>query len=95
MSADDTSQVVGRAVPGGVLVQASAKEGTKCRGEVNGNNAPQALWVFSSGACGVYGVEGLFIVDAGRTDPAGTIILVSNGDNVKPRDGDGMLLRVH
>jgi hypothetical protein len=95
MSADDPSQVVGKSVPGGVLIQASAKEGTKCRGEVDGNNGPQAMWVFSSGACGVYGVEGLSIVHAGRTDPAGTIILASSADHVKLRDGDGMLLRVH
>jgi len=95
MSADDPSQVVGKSVPGGVLVRASAKEGTKCRGEADGNNGPQALWVFSSGACGVYGVDGLSIVHAGRTDPIGTIILSSNADNVKLRDGDGLLLRVY
>jgi hypothetical protein len=95
MSADEPSQVVGKSVPGGVLVQASAKKGTKCRGDVDGNNGPQALWVFSSGACGVYGVNGLSIVHAGRTNPIGTIILESNADNVKLRDGDGMLLRIH
>ena len=94
-SAEDPSLVVGKSVPGGVMVQASAPEGSKCRGDVEGNNEAQALWVFSSGACGVYGVDGLSIVHAGRTDPTGTIILASNVDNVKLRDGDGMLLRVH
>lgn len=94
MSADDPSKVVGKAVPNGVLVQASAKEGSKCRGAVDGNDRPQALWVFSSSACGVYGIDDLSIVHAGRTDPTGAIILASNTPNLELRSGDGLLLRV-
>ena len=48
---DDSSHVVGKSVGGGVLGQISAKEGTKCRGPLFGNDSPQALWVFSSDAC--------------------------------------------
>lgn len=94
MSADDPSKVVGKAVPNGVLVQASAKEGSKCREAVDGNDRPQALWVFSSSACGVYGIDDLSIVHAGRTDPTGAIILASNRPNLELRSGDGLLLRV-
>jgi hypothetical protein len=48
------AEIVGHSVPNGVLVRVSSKPGTKCRGEVDGNNQPQALWVFSSDACGLY-----------------------------------------
>jgi hypothetical protein len=95
MSADDPSEVVGKSVANGVLVQVSAKEGSKCRGAADGNDSPQALWVFSSGACGIYGLDNLSIVHAGRTDPKGTIILASSSTrNVELRGGDGLLLRV-
>src|SRR5580704_14066373 len=46
---------VGKPVPGGVLVTVRLAEGKPCRGIVDGNNQPQALWLFSSDACGVYG----------------------------------------
>jgi hypothetical protein len=94
MSAHDTSEQVGKAVNDGVLVRVSAQEGTKCRGAVAGNDKPQALWVFSSDACGVYGIEKLEIIHAGRTDPKGVIVLASEKHNLKLRSGDGLLLRV-
>ena len=90
----DSSKVIGKSVPYGVLVPVSAKEGTECRGPIDGNDSPQALWVFSSDACGVYGVEHLEIARAGRTDPTGIVILSSNKNNVSVRSGAGMLLRV-
>lgn len=93
-SADD-SKVVGKFLGNGVVGQVSAKEGSKCRGPVDNNNNPQALWVFSSEACGIYGIEHLQIEHAGRTDPMGTIVLVSDARNLKLRDGDGLLLRVN
>ena len=82
MSADDTSKVIGKSVGDGVLVPASAKEGTKCRGDMNGNDNLQAMWVFSSDACGAYGIEHLTITHAGRTDPKGTMILASDVDKL-------------
>lgn len=95
MSGEDTSKVVGKSGGDGVLARANAKEGTKCRGTVEGNDSLQALWVFSSDACGVYGIEHLNIVHAGRTAPAGTIVLASETPSLKLRSGDGLLLRVN
>ena len=90
----DPDQVVGRAVNGGVLSQVRAKQGTECRGAVDGNDGLQALWVFSSDACGVYGLEHISIAHAGRTDPNGVIVLTSDSGNLKVPGGAGMLLRV-
>jgi len=94
MSWNDASEVVGKSVGDGVLARPKAKEGTSCRGELEGNDTPQALWVFSTDACGAYGIEHLNIVHAGRTHPVGTIVLASETQNVKLRNGDGLLLRV-
>jgi hypothetical protein len=87
-------RVVGRSVYDGVLAQVNAKEGTKCRGPIEGNDRPQAFWVFSSDACGAYGFSRVTISHAGRTDPQGEIVLVSERGPVKIRSGSGMLLRV-
>jgi hypothetical protein len=94
MSWNDASEVVGKSVGDGVLARPKAKEGTNCRGELEGNDKPQALWVFSTDACGAYGIAHLNIVHAGRTHPVGTIVLASEKQNVKLRNGDGLLLRV-
>lgn len=93
-TADDSSHFVGREGVDGVLGQVRAKEGTRCRGPIDGNNSPQALWVFSSDACGTYGLEHLSIAHAGRTDPAGVIVLASNNGKLKVSAGAGLLLRV-
>ena len=93
-TAENSDQVVGRARADGVLGQVRAKEGTKCRGAIDGNNFPQSLWVFSSDACGAYGLEHISIAHAGRTDPTGVIVLTSSGVKLKIPGGAGMLLRV-
>jgi hypothetical protein len=92
---EDPNQIVGKKVNGGVLGQVRAKEGTKCRGAIDDNDSPQALWVFSSDACGTYGLEKISIAHAGRTDPVGVIVLVSDSGNFKIAGGAGMLLRVN
>jgi len=94
-TAEDSNQVVGKALPAGVLGQVRAKEGTKCRGPINGNDRPQALWVFSSDACGAYDLEHISIEHAGRSDPAGVIVLASDNGAFKLQAGAGMLLRVN
>lgn len=86
---------VGKPVPGGVLVTVRLAEGKPCRGIVDGNNQPQALWLFSSDACGVYGYLQVEITHAGRTNPLGQIVLSStDGRDLNIRAGSGMLLRV-
>jgi hypothetical protein len=47
-------RIVGYSAPGGALVQVNSRPGSKCRGVVDGNDQPQAMWVFSSHACGLY-----------------------------------------
>lgn len=85
---------VGVPVAGGVLARVSADPQGRCRDGVAGNDAPQALWVFSSTACGVYGISRLEIVQAGRDEPEGKIVLASTSGDVNVRSGSGMLLRV-
>lgn len=88
------SRIVGEAAPGGVLVRLSVKPGTSCRGEFEGNDRPQATWIFASDACGVYGVSELEIAHAGRTEPLGQITLASKQGRVHISGGSGLLLRV-
>jgi hypothetical protein len=94
-SGEDAGIVVGKLVKGSLLGQVRAKEGTNCRGAIDGNDRPQALWVFSSNACGTYGLEHIQIEHAGRTDPTGMIVLVAESGNLKIASGAGMLLRVN
>jgi len=86
--------VVGKPVYGGVLVTVSSAPDAPCRGAIEGNNQPQALWLFSSDACGVYGYAGVSISHAGRTNPTGQIVLSTSGRELNIRGGSGMLLRV-
>jgi hypothetical protein len=93
-TAENSDQVVGKAGADGVLGQIRAREGAKCRGAIDGNDSPQALWVFASDACGVYGLRHISIAHAGRTDPTGVIVLTSNRGKLRIPGGAGMLLRV-
>jgi hypothetical protein len=93
-TAENSNQVVGKAGANGVLGQVRAREGRKCRGAIEGNDSPQALWVFSSNACGAYGLEHISIAHAGRTDPTGVIVLTSDSGKLRIPGGAGMLLRV-
>jgi hypothetical protein len=88
------NDVVGKELRDGMLGQVRAKEGTNCRGAVDGNNNPQALWVFSSDACGTYQLDHISIAHAGRTAPVGVIVLSSDKKVLKISEGAGMLLRV-
>ncbi|HUA15141.1 MAG TPA: hypothetical protein VMG31_07575 [Verrucomicrobiae bacterium] len=89
------SQIVGLSVlDSGVMARVSSRPGMKCRASVDDNDRPQAVWVFSSDACGVYGIDELVLVHAGRTDPVGQITVRSTKGNINIRAGSGMLLRV-
>jgi hypothetical protein len=58
------------------------------------NDGPeQALWVFSSSACGTYGFNDLRIDHSGQTAPVGEIALSSPRQLYVP-GGSGWLLRV-
>lgn len=91
---DELNQTVGVAVFDGVLVHVRARPGTPCRGALDPEDRLQPLWVFSSDACGVYGINGVTIQHAGRSDPLGEIILTAEAGDVKVRSGSGLLLRV-
>lgn len=83
---------VGKPVPHGVeaVPQPSLANGP-CRGAED-NGQPQALWLFSTNACGVYGFTNLRIEHAGRT--SGTIVLSSNTGDLKVGGGSALLLTV-
>lgn len=85
-------EVVGKPVDYGVLGRVRANP--PCRGAVEGNDRPQALWIFSTDACGAYGYPGLRIADFGRSSPDGTIELTSSSGKVVLKSGSGLLLRV-
>jgi hypothetical protein len=84
---------VGKPAPNGVLVYVSSRASTPCRGDEEKDQL-QALWVFSSDACGAYGFTDLTITHAGRTNPVGSITLTAEHGDINVRAGSGMLLRV-
>jgi hypothetical protein len=88
------AEIVGKALAGGVLIPVRPNTVSGCRGEVASNNKPQALWVFASDACGVFGIPDLEIVHAGCTAPVGEITVASKGSSFDIRSGSGMLLRI-
>ncbi len=90
----DGLRPVGESTTNGVLVHLSTKPGSKCRGDIEGNDRLQATWVFSSDACGIYDIPNLEIAHAGRTNPLGEITLASDKGDVNVRAGSGILLRV-
>lgn len=86
--------IVGRPTPWGVVAKPREQLGTPCRGVVNNNTQPQAFWLFSTDACGVYGLSKFRIEHAGRSNPAGKIILASRDGGLQLRSGTALLLRV-
>jgi hypothetical protein len=85
---------VGEPVYDGVLGRLDANSDRGCAAG-DPDDGPQALWLFSSNACGTYGLPGLKIVDTGRDAPAGEITFGSKNGNVTIRGGSGLLLRVN
>jgi hypothetical protein len=89
-----SKQKVGKGVTGGVLVQVNANPALGCDGPVNGDDRLQALWVFSSDACGVYDMKGVKVAHAGKSAAVGEITLHFEKDDMKVEAGSGILLRV-
>ncbi len=85
---------VGEPTPYGVLGEPLAAPGDLCQSVVAEATRPQAFWLFSTDACGVYGYPHLRIEHAGRADPAGTIVFASDRGKLLLRVGSGFLLRV-
>jgi hypothetical protein len=93
---NNRKEKVGKGVQGGgvlVHVQANPTRGG-CEGPIDGDDHPQALWVFSADACGVYGLKEIGIAHSGRSEPAGGITLHFAKSHMKLDAGTGMLLRV-
>jgi hypothetical protein len=86
-------QKVGKGVVGGVLVHVSANLALGCDGP-NGSDYPQALWVFSSDACGVYDLKNVEVAHAGKGEPVGEITLHFEKEDMRVEAGAGILLRV-
>jgi hypothetical protein len=87
-------ETVGKAVPGGVLVYVSANPKMGCDGPPAADNRPQALWLFSADACGVYGLKGMQLTHNGQSAPLGEITLHFKKANMLLRAGSGLLLTV-
>ena len=65
-----------------------------CPGDALDNESPQAFWLFSTNACGLFGYHNLYIVHAGTTAPLGQITIAARHGKVKIESGSGLLLRV-
>jgi len=85
---------VGQTTPWGALDLPRTQRGEPCRGSIGENRRPQAMWLFSSDACGVYSLGDIRIIHAGRSNPTGVIILESTSGKLKLGSGTGFLLRV-
>lgn len=68
----EMGEVVGKSVPGGVLVTVSNRPGSICEG-MPLSKTPQAIWFFSASACGVYGF-GRLSFENGMDASAGEIL---------------------
>jgi len=91
---EEQGEKVGHPTAYGVLVLPRADPGQPCRGVVGNSGKPQAFWLFSADACGAYGLNGVRIVHAGRTNPRGKIALVRNKGKLELNQGTGLLLRI-
>jgi hypothetical protein len=90
----NAADVVGEPARDGVLARPRANSVRGCRGTIQANAAVQAMWVFDSDACGVYGYDSLRIESTGRSLPLGEITLFTPRSDLKVRGGSGMLLRI-
>jgi len=87
-------RVLGESTYQGVFVKLVENSEGHCRGSIGGNDRPQAVWLFSANACGLYRFANLELRHAGRTEPVGEIVLESKKGPVQIRSGSAALLRV-
>jgi len=87
-------QKVGKGVLGGVLVHISANPSLGCDGPIKGEDYLQALWVFSSDACGVYGMKEVRLSHSGNSDPVGEFTLHFEKDDMRLEAGTAFLFEV-
>lgn len=86
-------QVVGRAtIVGEVFGEPKTYPWSPCARD-RASNTVQSFWVFSTDACGIYGLPDLKLAHAGRSQPLGQIVLESPG-KLDIRSGSGWLLIV-
>jgi hypothetical protein len=85
---------IGKGVLGGVLVYIRANPEKGCEGPAKGDDHLQALWVFSSDACGLYDLKDTQISHWGETAPVGEITLHFEQENARIEAGTAVLLRV-
>jgi len=88
------SQVVEKYTSHGVLANVDQDPETPCRVTIDSKAQPQAFWLFFVNACGAYGFGDLKLLQSGRTEPVGEVVLASNRKAVKVDKGSAMLLRV-
>jgi hypothetical protein len=87
-------QRVGKGVLGGVLVHIAANPSLGCDGPIKGEDYLQALWVFSSDACGVFGMKEVKLSHSGSSDPVGEFTLHFEKDDMKLDAGTAFLFQV-
>ena len=91
-------EVVGKSVPGGVLVTVSNRPGSHCEG-MPLSRRPQPTWVFAASACGVFGFSRSQLVN-GKDANAGEILITRRNKheqmptNVKLPQGTAFLLAI-
>ncbi len=92
-TAGSTRGVVGKWVRGSsVMIKLTPNPDLGCPSGT-GYDREQAVWIFSSAACGTYGLRDVKIANSGGTSPLGEVALRSD-KNISIRGGSGWLLIV-
>ena len=78
----------------GVLARPDDPPGSPCEGWPDQSPGPQAFWVFSADACGLYDLKGMRLGRAGNKEPFGDITLTKDDGEIKIMKSSALLLRV-
>ena len=78
----------------GVLALLQDSPGSPCAGWPSATEGPQAVWVFSTDACGLFDLKNMRLAHAGNKDPLGQITLRKSEGEIKIMKSSAMLLRV-